>query len=95
MNVIKFNEFYEKIHGQYKARLTEVQVIETVGLNKDFIAYDTDGKFELKEDKYIYCLFVGEKGIPFTTLRSIEKLEKYVNLVGTVFQIRYMQSKGR
>lgn len=66
--------------------------------NKDLIEYDTkadDGSYyELKKGKYIQLIFLGNKNIPFCTIRSGQssrkmgnKKEYYQAKIGETFNI--------
>ena len=81
MKEIKFNRNYKKLHNQKYAKLIFVALFYGKNLSKDFIEYDTDGKYKIEpETEYIYLCFMGNKMIPFTTLRknTPENWEKYV-----------------
>lgn len=80
MQEIKFNHNYKKLHNQKEAELTCLWIRLGADLHKDFIEYDTDGKYEIdKNKKYLVLWLIGDKLIPFTTLRTFNKenLEKY------------------
>lgn len=90
MNIIKFNRNYKKLHNQKRAELVYKCFVSGDEFKKEFIEYDTDNKYKIdKKGLYIYLLFVGNKGIPFTTLRTknIDNEIKYANAIGTEFKI--------
>lgn len=91
MQEIKFNHNYKKLHNQKTARLLSADFFYGKDLHKDFVEYDTEGKYEIdKEQEYIKLLFRGDKGIPFTTLRknNDENRKKYCSLTAdTDFKI--------
>lgn len=91
MNEIRFNKNYKKLHNQKEAFLVWKDVSYTERLNKEFIDYDTEGSYVLEEDKsYLMLYFVGDKGIPFTTLRknNAENRKKYLDCeLYTTFKI--------
>ena len=75
MNKIKFSKDYVKLHGQRSAELLAVSRVRVPdGVSSELIEYDTiatDGsRYELKPGKYILLVFLGELGIPFTTIRA-------------------------
>lgn len=97
MKEIKFNHNYKKLHNQKKAKLLSFDFYYGKELNKDFIKYDTEGRYQIdKEQEYIKLLFRGDKGIPFTSLRknNDENRKKYCGLTSdTVFKIVVEEQK--
>jgi len=97
MNKIKFSGEYRKLHGQTEATLLFVREIRIDSLTpKVFLDYDTtrtDGStYELKDGQYILLVFLGNLGIPFTTVRSLwgkygNKLKYYKALIGQEFAV--------
>lgn len=97
MNIIKFSKIYPKLWGQTQAELLAVKEIEiNENTNKDLIEYDTkaiDGSYyELKKGKYLQLIFLGNKNIPFCTIRSkyssyVNKTEYYKSKIGEIFDI--------
>lgn len=89
--IIKFNINYKKLHNQKEAILIWKDVSYSERLNKEFIDYDTEGSYVLEKDKsYLILYFVGDKGIPFTTLRknNEENRRKYLDCpLHTTFKI--------
>ena len=75
MNRIKFSENYPKLWNQTRAVLLNVLLIEKeeFPLNKDLIEYDTKNcngtYYSLPKTKYIQLIFLGNKRIPFCTIR--------------------------
>lgn len=100
MSEILFTHQYPKLWGQKKGLLLAVLLLDAKGvsINKDLIEYDTKyedkGKtkyYELpKEGKLIQLIFVGEKDIPFCTLRSYNELKwnYYQGQIGKVLDIK-------
>ena len=94
---ISFSHDYPKLRRQVGATL--ISVISNVDyseftdelLEYDTIYYDDDGKhyYELKPGKYIVLVFIGEKLIPFTTIRpyNVEKSDYYKSNIGNWFDI--------
>jgi len=71
MNEIKFSKNYKKLHNQNKATLLWLSIVTGAELHPNFIEYDTDGQYQIKqEQKYIMLVFLGIDGIPFTSLRK-------------------------
>lgn len=82
MQEIKFNHNYKKLHNQTEAFLVWRDVAYPERLDKEFIYYDTEGSYVLDKNKsYLMLYFVGDKGIPFTTLRTnnVENRKKYID----------------
>lgn len=96
-NVIKFSKKYPKLWEQTTAELLTVKDITIdENTNKDLLEYDTkalDGSYyELKKGKYIQLIFLGNKNIPFCTIRNAygrygDKKEYYQSKIGEVFNI--------
>lgn len=95
MNKIKFSKEYNKLWNQKNAELLAVKDI-TINKNtpKELIEYDTkatDGSYyPLKTGNYIQLLFIGDKGIPFCTIRAAypsHKVEYYKSKIGEIFEI--------
>lgn len=96
---IKFNDNYPKLHGQKSAKLLMClsDIPEKLLRTKlrDLFFYDTlrnDGKFYQSwhvGQKFLLLLFLGDKGILFTTLRADndENRDKYAGAVGEEFEI--------
>ena len=75
MRNILFNDNYPKLHNQCMARLIDYKVINESKLNQEFIIYDcqkSDGSlYKLEKNvNYILMYFIGDKQIPFTTIRK-------------------------
>ena len=92
---IKFSSNYPKLWGQTEATLIAVRDIQ---INKqthpDLLEYDTkkpDGSyFKLANGNYIQLVFIGNKGIPFCTIRSAfptKKVDYYKSNINQVFEI--------
>lgn len=79
INTIKFSHEYSKLHGQTSATLLTVKTINLVNgkdsEDNDLIEYDTtyyDGNkmyYPLEDGVYLLLVFLGNKNIPFTTIR--------------------------
>ena len=80
---IVFRNNFRKLGSQkycYCLRIMELNVNKKLKSTKDFLKYDTEPyDFPIKNGNYLYLLFIGDKGIPFTTLRknNEENKEKY------------------
>ena len=93
---IKFSHNYFKLHNQTKAELID---IKRIAIDKDtppeLLDYDTTydgGRYELKKGDYVMLVFLGNLGIPFTTIRSAkgrygDKYEYYYPHIGELFDI--------
>lgn len=87
IDYLLFNKNYTKIHGQSIAVLltiTEVEITDKTFLSYDyidFLKYDTEPyASNFDKGKYLHLSFLGDKGIPFTTLRknNEENRKKYI-----------------
>lgn len=80
-NEIHFKKNFTKLYNQTQALL--IRIIEKKGkdLCQDFIEYDTDNQYPIDKNQYYLILyFIGNKLIPFTSIRKYndENLLKYV-----------------
>ena len=99
---IKFSHNYFKLHNQTKAQLISVKKIV---IDKDtpfeLLEYDTTydgGRYELKNGDYVMLVFLGNLGIPFTTIhpakgRYGDKYEYYHPHIGELFDIIITEEK--
>lgn len=96
---IKFSKQYNKLWNQSEAELLAVKDIK---INKqtaaELIEYDTkatDGSYyPLKSGAYIQLVFLGDKGIPFCTIRAAypqHKVDYYRNNIGNIFKIEMIE----
>lgn len=93
---IKFSKNYKKLHNQNKATLLWLTVGKAIELHPDFIEYDTEGQYEIKNDqKYILLVFLGINGIPFTSLRKFndENVKRFVGKENQEFKIIVEEEK--
>lgn len=88
---IKFSSDYPKLWGQKTAELLQVRLLADI--NPDLIEYDTKNSqgeyYQLPDTPIIQLIFVGDKNIPFCTLRRYyeAKWEYYTDAVGERFKI--------
>ena len=100
MNLIGFSHNYTKMHGQTHGKLIYVDTVQIKEEDEgsEWWEYDTeyratfatvqhDDRMLLKYDKYVRLVFLGNKGIPFTTYRMEND---YKNLVGTDFVFKFL-----
>lgn len=105
MNNIKFSHRYPKLWEQTTAELLDVREIKGNELNDDLLEYDTryikefeeitesETQYEYypldKNQDYLQLLFLGDKRIPFCTIRrkTPTKMEYYKNCIGKIFNI--------
>lgn len=101
MAIIKFSHNYPKLHGQTSAVLLVVRELSfPKDKNDDLIEYDSAYPsphgidfYPLPDGPYLQLIFVGNKHIPFCTIRHKyggfrkNKKEYYESLVGQNFQI--------
>lgn len=93
---IKFSHNYFKLHNQTIAELIDVKRIT---IDKDtppeLLKYDTaydGGMYELKNGSYVMLVFLGNLGIPFTTIRPAkgrygDKYLYYHQHIGDIFDV--------
>lgn len=112
MLAIKFSHNYPKLWGQEKAELLAIKEIKIdKNTPIDLIEYDTmyinrregengaveeAGYFTLKSGNYIQLIFLGNKGIPFCTIRTASpqsKVDYYKSNIGKIFEIRIKDLK--
>ena len=100
MYKIKFSHDYRKLHGQHQARLMAAFKLD-IGkedlTSSALLAYDTlatEGtRYKLNPGEHVLLLFLGDKGIPFTTIRPrynrqrMDKLAYYSGLINQEFEI--------
>lgn len=83
MNLIGFSHHYTKLHGQTHGKLIYVDSVQIKPEDEgsEWWEYDTeyratfatlqhDDSMLLKHDKFVRLVFLGDKGIPFTTYRE-------------------------
>lgn len=97
MNVIKFSHNYKKLWSQQSAELIAVRdIIINDYTSNDLLEYDTkttSGEYyKLHPGKHVQLFFLGEKRIPFCTIRSAyskfgDKRKYYANKIGETFKI--------
>lgn len=92
MNEIRFSHNYPKLWNQKKAELIAVREINSKDFNIDLLEYDTKyhgGYYPLKEGDYIQLIFLGDKHIPFCTIRpySQQKENYYQDSINMIFDI--------
>lgn len=100
MRKIGFSHEYPKLAGQSKARLLyvgEFTYDPHDERSRALIEYDTrtcnGGRYDLRRGRYVLLLFLGDKGIPFTTIRSRigmygrDKWKYYNEHIGEEFEI--------
>ncbi len=97
MREIKFSHNYTKLWGQSRATLLACRMIK-YNEKFDFSLKEYDTKIEhgeyypLNNGNYLQLVFIGEKHIPFCTLRPPynkfgNKKEYYEKLIGETFQV--------
>ncbi len=96
---IKFSHNYPKFWNQTEAELLAMKIIdaEDVQKNEDLLKYDTcwyedgqHGQYELPEKgKLIQLIFLGNKNIPFCTLRRYteQKHRYYLAQIEKIFKV--------
>lgn len=95
MPKIKFSHNYPKLWNQTAAELLAVKEIRIdKNTHPDLIEYDTkavNGEyFKLNTGNHIQLIFLGNKGIPFCTIRSAfpeTKVAYYKSLIGKILDI--------
>lgn len=100
MHVIKFSHIYPKLWGQDQAELIAIRLINRKDMHQDLIEYDTKTKlgtyYPLPPNDYIQLVFIGNKNIPFCTLRRMtqEKFDYYKQFIGQQFKIELVLKGG-
>lgn len=97
MNEIRFNRNYKKLHNQKKGYLVYVDIVHYQDLSPEFIKYDTDGRYKLQNNhEYMILYFLGDKHIPFTTLRKYnqDNLNRYSRHRDEFFKIIVEEGKN-
>ena len=90
---INFSHIYPKLWGQTKATLLDIRILDAqaVQMNKDLIEYDTNTDYYPlpTEGKLIQLIFIGNKDIPFCTLRRYtpEKIRYYTKNINELFEV--------
>ncbi len=117
MNQIKFSHSgYTKLHGQTSGRLIWIEIRDRKELCEEFVEYDTVYKisgayveckgddeeyYPLPSGKLIVLVFLGDKLIPFSTVRrwtpmknadGLNKEEWYRSKIGEQFEIVIKES---
>lgn len=95
MNEIKFSKEYPKLHGQTGGILLAVLFIdkEKFPLSQELLDYDTkavDGSYyPLPKNDYLQLVFLGDKLIPFCTIRrrTPEKEKYYLSKINQEFKL--------
>ena len=95
MNMIIFSDNYPKLHKQTTAKLVAVEHITiNTKKHKELLKYDckkSDGTFfKIEDGEYIQLILIGNKHIPFCTLRKPQpdyKLHYYKKLIGKELKI--------
>lgn len=72
---IGFSHRYFKLYGQSSGTLLQVKIVDVADISSEAIDYDTaydGGRFEFdpEEKTLLRLVFIGDKGIPFTTYRA-------------------------
>lgn len=98
-NCIKFSHNYPKLHNQKLAELLAVrELLINDKITQDFLEYDTktvDGSYyPLKKGRHLQLVFIGDKHIPFCTVRSYstDKERFYKSNIGEWFKIEVLSS---
>jgi len=96
MNTIQFSHEYPKLWGQTECNLIHVRYLPRDQITPELTEYDTrwhdegqSGYYQLPETDVIQLIFIGNKGIPFCTLRRFtkQKLDYYTEKKYQIFQI--------
>jgi len=92
--ILKFSHNYDKLHGQTVGKLFSIVTIEKDKLDPELVKYDTqlNGKvvYNLTDKKLMILFFIGNKGIPFTTIRAHTQMKfvYYKQFYGHNFKIK-------
>jgi len=94
---IKFSSNYPKLWNQKTATLLEIRLLQRENLRKELIEYDTKNNngeyYQLPKGTLLQLIFVGDKGIPFCTLRRHTPAKEvyYQSHIGYMFDIVIVQ----
>jgi len=99
VNVIKFSHEYPKLWGQKEAMLIDIKFISKndFPLSQELLDYDTktsEGEYyPLPRDNYLQLIFLGDKRIPFCTIRrqTPQKENYYHEQLNQVFKIEIVK----
>jgi len=98
MNNIKFLHHYPKIYGQSSAELLKVKICDRSDLDDHFVEYDTVylsyaamDHYSLPTGPLLVLVFLGDKNIPFTTVKrwTVNKAAYYLRNLNKQFKIVY------
>lgn len=90
---IKFSHEYPKLWGQKTAVLLNIKIIDSNSITPDLKEYDTkfneNEHYPLPEGRLIHLTFLGDKNIPFSSIRSFypQKFDYYSKSVGKQFKL--------
>ena len=101
MPTIRFSSYYVKLWRQHSAELLMVKpIMIDRKTNSELLEYDTKtidgGYYHLKPGKYIQLVFLGDKGIPFCTIRAAwppGKVRYYRSRIGQQFGIEVCEER--
>lgn len=101
MPTIRFTSYYVKFWRQRSAELIMVKpIVIDRKTNRDFLEYDTKtiagDYYKLKPGKYIQLVLLGDKGIPFCTIRAAcppGKVRYYRSMIGQQFGIEVIRER--
>jgi len=100
---IKFSHEYPKSHQQKLATLLRVELKHRMDLSDELVNYDTVyldgdavGYYRLPNGLVLVLYFIGDKGIPFTTIRRAtgKKQTYYQSKIGQVFEVVLVEDKS-
>jgi hypothetical protein len=95
---INFSHNYHKLWNQRRARLIALKIINRKDIHPDLLEYDTRflpdwpaQYYPLPEGILIQLFFIGDKGIPFCTIRrhTVDKERYYRSMLRQEFEIVY------
>ena len=102
MKMIIFEGEYPKLHNQNIAKLVAVETIKiNQSKHQELLEYDTkrsDGTYyQINDGDYIQLIFIGDKHIPFCTLRKFSgySLNYYKELIGSTLKIVIKKGPSR
>ena len=96
MNIIKFEQNFDKLNGEYEAKLLQIFRLDRSHLSHEFVSYDTSfkgGAYHLPRTWLIVLLFRTPGGHLFTTCRRArgrngeDNFKYYRNLIGRNFKL--------
>lgn len=106
-HMIGFSHEYLKMHGQRSGTLIDVEQVDRENLTGEFLEYDTsylgnDGKVhkygvdfgdKAADARLAVLVFIGDKLIPFTTIRNLTDFDEVFYSIGRKYDFVFKGSE--